>query len=103
MKQISQMSQIEIAAFVQTHLLSEGIKVVLSGGAATAYYCKNKYTSYDLDLVNIYSIPHKRIIVAMSRIGFYETGRFFKHADSDFFIEFPPGPLTVGVEPVKRI
>jgi hypothetical protein len=35
MKQISQMSQIEIAAFVQTHLLSEGIKVVLSGGAAT--------------------------------------------------------------------
>ncbi|MEN6434999.1 MAG: hypothetical protein ABFD14_03750 [Anaerolineaceae bacterium] len=28
---------------------------------------------------------------------------FFKPSDSDFFIEFPPGPLTVGVEPVKWI
>lgn len=32
-----------------------------------------------------------------------EEGRYFKHKDSPFIIEFPPGPLSVGGEPVKEI
>ncbi|MBU0714252.1 MAG: hypothetical protein KJ964_02710 [Verrucomicrobia bacterium] len=36
-------------------------------------------------------------------MGFSENGRYFKHPDSDFFIEFPKGPPSVGEEPVKEI
>ena len=39
----------------------------------------------------------------MAEIGFEEDGRYFKHSDTEFFIEFPPGPLTVGDEPVREV
>ena len=45
MKPISEMLQIEIAAFIQSHFNLRGIKLVLSGGAATSYYCYNEYIS----------------------------------------------------------
>ena len=32
-----------------------------------------------------------------------EENRYFRHPLSKFFFEFPPGPLTVGQEPVKVI
>jgi hypothetical protein len=100
MKQISEMTQIEIAAYVQTYLMENGVEVVLSGGAATAYYSNNQYVSYDLNLVNIYSVSRKRINPLMNELGFCEKDRYYKHPESEFFIEFPPGPLSVGMEPV---
>jgi len=38
MKQIKNMSQPELAAYIQTHLQKEGINVVLSGGSAVSFY-----------------------------------------------------------------
>ena len=29
--------------------------------------------------------------------------RYFRHPDTDLLVEFPPGPLGVGEEPVKQI
>lgn len=103
MKPITRMTQAEMAAFVQDHLQAVGIKVVLSGGAAVAYRTENRYVSYDIDLVNIYMVARKRIDEAMRTLGFAEEGRYFKHPESQWFIEFPPGPLTVGVEPVGKV
>jgi hypothetical protein len=103
MKPISAMTQIELAAYVQTGLAAQNIRVTLSGGAATAYYCQNRYISYDINLVNEYFINRGRIEKAMQVIGFSEVGRYFVHPDSTFGVEFPPGPLTVGVEPVKSV
>jgi hypothetical protein len=103
MKKISEMTQIEIAAYVQTYLKENSVEVVLSGGAATAYYSHNQYVSGDLDLVNIYSVPRKRFNQLMNGLGFYEQARYFKHPESEFVIEFPPGPLTVGMEPVSEV
>jgi len=103
MKPVKEMTQIEVAAFVQSHLKDQGIRVVLSGGAAVAYYSKNCYTSADVDLVNVYVVQRVRIQAAMNEIGFLEMGRYFKHSDSLFIVEFPPGPLTVGVEPVLEV
>jgi len=40
---------------------------------------------------------------AMSELGFTEKGRYFVHADTKFFVEFPKGPPSVGKEPVKEI
>ncbi len=39
----------------------------------------------------------------MEEIGFHEHGRYFAHPDTKHIIEFPPGPLSVGQEPVKQI
>lgn len=103
MKSISEMSQPEIGAFVMVHLKKVGIPVVLSGGAVVSIYSHARYVSKDLDLVNIYSYKPSEIKKAMAEIGFLETGRHFKHPDSEFIIEFPPGPLNVGAEPVNEI
>lgn len=39
----------------------------------------------------------------MEEIGFTEKARYFIHPDTEFLVEFPPGPLTVGDESVKQI
>lgn len=103
MKRISRMTQAEVGAFVQNHLSKRGIDVVLSGGATVTIYSSNAYVSKDVDLVNIHSAKGSAIKVAMEEIGFREEGRYFKHPDSDVFVEFPPGPLAVGTEPVKAV
>lgn len=97
------MTQAELAAFVQSHLQKNEIQVVLSGGATVAIYSHGKYVSNDLDLVDVYSIKRNIIRDSMENIGFLEEGKYFKHRNSKFLIEFPPGPLTVGLESVKEI
>jgi hypothetical protein len=103
MKPIGRMNQGELAAYVQTGLRERGIETILSGGAAVALYSRNKYVSLDLDLVNAYFAKPAHIRGVMEQIGFYEVGRHFKHPESRYIIEFPPGPLSVGGEPVTRI
>jgi len=103
MKPVGKMTQGELGAFIQSQLREKGIEVILSGGAAVAIYSNNKYVSRDLDLINIYGANRRKIRDIMTAIGFYEEGRYFRHPDSKFFVEFPPGPLTIGEEPVKQI
>jgi hypothetical protein len=102
-KPIGKMSLGELAAFVCTHLSSRGIKVVLSGGACVSIYTENRYQSFDLDFVENVPSSRKGIAQALLEIGFVEAGRYFKHPDTDFIIDFPAGPLAVGSEPVRRI
>ncbi len=103
MKSVKEMTNAELAAFVESHLRNKGIDVVLSGGACVSIYSSNKYVSMDLDLINTRFVKRRRIHDAMKEIGFSEEGRYFKHQDTEFFIEFPGGPLSVGDEPVKEI
>jgi hypothetical protein len=103
MKSISRMTQAELAAYVQSHLERKGIPVVLSGGAAVAIYTDNKYVSADIDLVDVYSIGRKKLTAAMNEIGFSEKQRYFIHPDTKHMVEFLPGPLSVGDEPVKHV
>jgi hypothetical protein len=103
MKTIKEMTQGELGAYIQSHLRQKGIEVVLSGGAAVGIYSNNLYVSKDLDFVNVYAANRRTIRIAMSELGFEEEGRYFKHSDTEFFIEFPPGPLTVGYESVKQV
>lgn len=96
MKPVKDMTQAELGAYVQSHLHAKGIDVVLSGGAAVAIYTSGEYVSKDLDLVNRYSARRSTIREAMEELGFQETGRHFEHPDTEFFVEFPPGPLSLG-------
>ena len=77
--------------------------MILSGGAAVAIYTDNKYVSADIDLVDVYFADRKKIKAAMEEIGFSEKHRYFVHPDTNQLVEFPPGPLSVGEEPVRRI
>ncbi len=103
MKHVRDMTQAELGAYVQSHLGAKGIDVVLSGGAVVAIYTSGKYVSPDLDLVNRYSAKRSVIKSAMEELGFQEAGRHFEHPDSEFFVEFPPGPLSLGEENIIRI
>ncbi len=103
MKSINNMTQAEVAAFVHSHLKNRGITVILSGGAAVAIFSENKYVSADIDLVDVNFTNWKTLVAAMEEIGFKEKHRYFTHPDTKQLIEFPPGPLAIGDEPVKRI
>jgi hypothetical protein len=103
MKPIGKMRQGELGAFIQSQLRKQGIEVILSGGAAVAIYTNNKYVSKDLDLINVYGVNRRKIRDVMIVMGFHEEGRYFRHSDSQFFVEFPPGPLAIGEEPVQQI
>ncbi len=103
MKPIGEMSQVEVGAYVQTHLRGKGIEVVLSGGASVGVYSSDAYVSKDVDLVNLYLVGRGAIDAAMHEIGFNEKGRYYTHPESSVLIEFPPGPLSVGAEPISSI
>ncbi|HBA88527.1 MAG TPA: hypothetical protein DCZ75_11265 [Geobacter sp.] len=103
MKSISQMSMAELAAYVCSHLEDRNIRVVLSGGACVAIYASGRYVSMDLDFIDRLQTTRQRLKAVLSEIGFTEKNRYFVHADTDFFIEFPSGPLAVGNEPVAKI
>ncbi len=67
------------------------------------FFQKNKYQSYDLDFIERYSSNRKKISNVMIELGFFEENRYFKHKDTNYFVEFPSGPLSIGSEPVKEI
>lgn len=103
MKEIRDMTDVELAAYVATHLRMKGIEVVLSGGTCVSIYSCRKYVSMDLDLINIMFANRRRIGAAMLEIGFVEHNRYFRHPEAKYLVEFPQGPLAVGDEPVKQI
>jgi hypothetical protein len=103
MKSIRNMTQPEICAFIQSFLSERDIYVVLSGGASVSFYSSNKYVSHDLDLVNVQSVKKHVIHEAMTEMGFSEEGRYYKHPGTQYLVEFLPGPLSIGAEPVMQV
>jgi hypothetical protein len=96
------MTQIELAAFVQSHLASYGIPVVLSGGAAVSFYVENLYISADIDLVADWAPKRRTLNRSMKEIGFSEIGKYYKHPEANDVIEILPGPPSVGKEPIGK-
>jgi len=103
MKQVENMSQAELAAYIQDSLQEAGITVVLSGGSAVSFYSSDQYVSKDLDLINANFARRSKIKSVMEKLGFGEQGRYFVNVETKFFVEFPDGPLSVGEEPVKKV
>ena len=103
MKPVATMTRLEFAAYVGAVLRRHGISVVLSGGSCVSIYSQEKYVSMDLDFVNQNFAKRTRIKAVMESTGFTEENRYFTHPGTKFLVEFPPGPLGVGDEPVKQI
>jgi len=103
MKNISEMSREELAAFVCTHLKKHGIEVTLTGGSCVSIYSQDEYVSGDLDFIERIAAKRKFLNECLQQIGFEEKNRSYFHPDTDLFIEFPPGPLAVGGEPITDV
>ncbi len=39
----------------------------------------------------------------MIEMGFFEEGRYYKHPETQYLVEFLPGPLSIGAEPVMQV
>lgn len=103
MKPVAQMTRLELACYIGAEFKRRNLTVVLSGGSCVSLYSSEKYVSKDLDFVNMLFAKRHAIVEAMKALGFSEENRYFKHPDSEFLVEFPPGPLGVGEEQVKQI
>jgi hypothetical protein len=96
-----QTSAEEIAARVSQALERAGIAATLSGGGAVSIYSHNDYESFDLDFITNARI--EAIAKAIAELGFRRVSgaRAFEHPESDFYVEFPPGPLAFGATVVR--
>lgn len=93
----------ELALYLSHYLREEGLDLVLSGGACVCIYTNNKYLSYDLDFVLLSYEDHKKTGPALEKIGFFKEGKYFKHRDTPYAVEFLAPPLSVGAEPVREV
>jgi len=100
---IKDMTMPELASYVCSKLEEKNIEVVLSGGSCVEIYSRGDYTSYDIDLINRYNDTFFKIKSVMESLGFKEEGKYFVYDDTQFYIEFPSGPLGVGDGPVNKI
>lgn len=89
-----EMTREEVGALVCSTFERNGIEVVLSGGAVVSIYTENEYESYDLDFIR--TGLSRRVDPFMLELGFHKEGRYWKHPNSKYWIEFPPGPVQVG-------
>jgi hypothetical protein len=90
----------EVAAAVCEALERAGIQVVLSGGSAVSIHSDNEYESYDLDFVC--TGLGRKVDPVMVELGFRRQGRHWTHAETKFWVEFPPGPVQIGEATVTR-
>lgn len=100
MKITKKMSIGEFAALIASYLQSKKISTVLTGGAVVSIYTENKYMSYDVDFIS--PADQKIICKAMEELGFEKHGKDFRHKQTDFFVEFPSGPLAIATCIMRR-
>jgi hypothetical protein len=80
---------------VCTALDESGISVVLSGGAVVSIYSENVYESFDLDFIR--TGLERKVDDVMENLGFEKkAGRHWAHPESQYWVEFSPGPVQVG-------
>ena len=103
MKPIADMSVEELAGLVCETLANVGITTTLTGGACVAIWSDGKYVSRDLDFIEEGPVPRRKVKDALTMIGFKEKDRYFIHPETEFYVEFPAGPLTVGDERVYEV
>jgi len=86
----------EVAAAIAGALKKAKIRAVLTGGGCATIYTGGEYQSEDLDLI-IQSAPTRQELDdAMRSIGFRRELDHYIHPKTDFFVEFPRGPLAIG-------
>lgn len=88
------LNRLEFAAAVVEQLSKHDITCVLVGGSCVSIYTHEKYVSDDLDFISPFS--QEAITKALTEIGFAREGRYYTHKNSNYYVEFPSGPITIG-------
>lgn len=88
----------QVAACVASALSSAKIRAVLTGGACATFYSEGGYQSSDLDFILQSAVTRKTLDEVMKSIGFRRTGDHYEHSRTEFFVEFPAGPLGIGAD-----
>jgi hypothetical protein len=96
------MSAEELAGLVCQKLQDAGVVVTLTGGACVGIWSQGKYVSHDLDFIEEGLVPRRKIREVLGHLGFSEEGGHFVHPETQFIVEFPNGPLTVGDQRVEK-
>lgn len=100
---IKDMNFSTFAGYVCSELEKGGVSATLSGGGCVTIYSNNRFMSNDLDFITNGSVAQEEVRIIMLNAGFKQDGRYFKHEDSKFFVEFPTGPLMVGSERITNV
>ena len=108
MKPVGKMTREELAGWVAQHLADAGIDVVLTGGSCVSLYSNERYVSKDLDFIDVSLKSNREIGRVLLEIGFHnqpKNSRHFIHPDTQWSVEFPSAPLSLGDElvPAKAI
>lgn len=103
MKSVADMSAEELAGLVCQALRDAGVTVTLTGGACVSIWSEGRYVSHDLDFIEEGPVPRRKVVDALKALGFEPKGRHFVHPETEFFVEFPTGPLMVGGQRVERV
>ena len=96
-----------VAIAVGDALRRAGIRAVLTGGACASIHTGGRYSSVDADFILQGDIERERLDEALGSLGFRRSGDRYVHSDSEFYVEFPRGPLAIGaddqVRPVEHV
>jgi hypothetical protein len=79
-------------------LRRRNIRAVLTGGACASLYSGGTYTSADADFELIAETELVHLDETMRSVGFRREGDRYVHPDSEYFVEFLPGPLAIGLD-----
>jgi hypothetical protein len=88
----------EVALTVAAVLSKHRIRAVLTGGACVSIYADGLYVSKDADLViqSVFPGLQRRLDEALASLGFARDRDRYVHDLTPFFVEFLPGPLSIG-------
>ena len=98
MKITARSSLRSVAFAVGVALRRAGIRAVLTGGSCASLHSEGTYLSRDIDFVLQSSPGQASLDEAMAAVDYRRDGARYFHPHSPFFVEFPPGPLSVGSE-----
>lgn len=96
MKLTQRSTAAETAAIVGTALSEAGFRAVFSGGGCASIYTGGLYQSVDLDFILQTAGTQAHLEAAMATIGFERQANQYFHPRAPFYVEFPPGPLSIG-------
>jgi hypothetical protein len=95
----------DVAACVAQALTDAGIRAILSGGACASIHSGGACQSVDLDFILLSYGSPAQVDRAMATADFARRGIQYFHPRARFYVEFPPGPVSIGgdykIEPVE--
>ena len=87
-----------VAVAVGDALRRAGIRAVLTGGACASIHAGGGYSSVDADFVLLGENSRRQMDDALAPLGFRRSGDRYVHTETEFYVEFPRGPLAIGAD-----